>query len=103
MVQIMPNRSVIRGRALRVIPAADGWGAEVDFAVEASRAVPGEPDFLGAAEGSTIRLFAADAEAIEAGKAYTLTVSVLGGPGGERTVVRGIKRSPQRTGPAKDA
>jgi len=86
-MRIKPNKSVLKGKVIHVARAADGWGADVQFAVEKSTAAEGYEDFLQAQPGSVVRLFAAEPDAIEAGKSYTLTISVSGGPQGERVVI----------------
>jgi hypothetical protein len=90
VMQIKPNRTILQGKVRRIERATDGWGANIQFAVEASKAAEGFPDFLQAQPGSLVTVFAADPDAIEAGKSYTLTVSVLGGPRGERVVIEKV-------------
>lgn len=89
-MRIKPNKTIVEGRVKQVRRAADGFGADVDFEVGKSEAAEGYSDFLGAAPGSTITLFAALPEEIEAGKDYRLTTSVSGGPGGERVVIEAV-------------
>ncbi|SFU93723.1 hypothetical protein SAMN02799631_03270 [Methylobacterium sp. 174MFSha1.1] len=87
-MQLRPNKTVIEGQATSVDPAPDGWGANVEFAVERSRPADGFTDFLGAAPGSTVKMFTAEPEAVQPGRSYTVTASVLGGPRGERVVIQ---------------
>jgi hypothetical protein len=87
-MRIAPNASLVDGTVEAIVPEADGWGATIAFRVEASRASPDAQDFLQADPGSTVQLFTAEPEALAIGKNYTLAVSVLGGPGGERVVVQ---------------
>ena len=89
-MRIKPNKTVLQGKVVRVAPAADGWGADVDIAVESSKAAAGSADFLQAAPGAVVTVFAAEPGAIETGKSYSFTVSVLGGPHGERVVIEKI-------------
>ncbi|MCF4123895.1 hypothetical protein [Methylobacterium sp. SyP6R] len=90
-MQVMPNKTVIEGRAQRVDPAPDGWGGTVEFAVETSKPADGYSDFVRAAAGSTVTMFTADLGAVKPGQSYTVTASVLGGPGGERVVLQDAK------------
>jgi hypothetical protein len=91
-MRIKPNKSSLKGKVIHVERAADGWGAEVQFAVEESAAAKGYEDFLQATPGSVVKLFAAEPEGLEPGKSYTLTVSVSGGPRGERVVIENVGR-----------
>ncbi|MEN3378320.1 MAG: hypothetical protein V7604_3675 [Hyphomicrobiales bacterium] len=86
-MRIKPNKTILKGKVSRVERAADGWGAHVEFAVEESAPAEGYADFLQAKPGSVVTVFAAEPDAIKAGKSYTLTASVSGGPQGERVVV----------------
>ena len=86
-MRIKPNKTILEGTVNRVERAADGWGAHVHIAVEKSKPAEGFADFLQAEPGSVVTAFAAEPDAIEAGKRYTVTASVLGGPQGERVVI----------------
>jgi hypothetical protein len=86
-MRIKPNKTILQGTVTRVERAPDGWGANVHVAVDASKAADGFSDFLQAKRGSVVTVFAADPDGIEAGKSYTLTTSVSGGPQGERVVL----------------
>lgn len=90
-MRIMPNRTILEGTAKAVTPAADGWGAHVEFAVEKSTAAEGAPDFVQAEPGSVLQVFAADAKALQPGKDYIVVATVLGGPQGERVVVQSAR------------
>lgn len=90
-MRIKPNKSLLKGKVRRVERAADGWGANVEIAVEASATAEGYADFLQAAPGSVVTAFATEPEAIEVGKSYTFTTSVSGGPQGERVIVQNAK------------
>jgi hypothetical protein len=90
-MQIKPNKTILKGKVERVERAADGWGAHVDIAVKKSSAAEGHADYLQAKPGSVVRVFAADPEAVEVGKTYSLTTSVLGGPRGERVVIEDVR------------
>ena len=89
-MQIKPNKTILQGKVSRVERAADGWGANVDISVNKSTAAEGYSDFLQAKPGSTVTVFAAEPDAVEVGKDYTLTTSVLGGPRGERVVIESV-------------
>ena len=91
-MRIKPNRSVIEGRVEAISPAPDGYGANVIFAVEKTEPAKGFEDFLKAAPGNIITVFAAEPEAVEEGKSYTFTTTVLGGPRGERIVLERAQR-----------
>jgi hypothetical protein len=84
---VKPNKSILKGRVRRVERAPDGWGANVEFAVDECAPAQGYADFVQAKPGSTLTVFAAEPETIRPGKAYTLVAAVLGGPRGERVVV----------------
>lgn len=90
-MRIMPNRTILEGRATAVTPAADGWGANVEFAVEKSAAAEGSQDFVQASPGSILKVFSADSKALEPGKDYVVVTTVLGGPQGERVVVQSAR------------
>lgn len=90
VMQIKPNKTILQGTVSRVERAADGWGANVEVSVDKSAAAEGFSDFLQAKPGSVVTVFAAEPDAIEVGKDYTLTTSVLGGPHGERVVVESV-------------
>jgi hypothetical protein len=90
-MQIKPNKTILEGKVSRVDRAADGWGANVEFAVDKSTPAEGFSDFVQAEPGSVVTVFAAEPHAIEAGKTYTLTASVLGGPEGERVVIENVR------------
>jgi hypothetical protein len=90
-MRIKPNKTILEGTVQRVERAADGWGAHVDFAVKKSTPAEGFDDFLQAEPGSVVTVFAAEPDAIEPGKSYTLTTSVSGGPQGERVVVEKMR------------
>lgn len=87
-MRIMPNKSILEGKVCSVHEAADGWGATVEVAVAHCSPAEGCQDFLQAEPGSTVTVFTADPHLVEAGRTYSLTTSVLGGPGGERVVVQ---------------
>jgi hypothetical protein len=84
---LRPNRSLIDGKVKRVERAADGIGADVVVDVLECKAADDLDDFIGASPGDELTLFAAEPDAIEAGKSYRLTTRVLGGPTGERMVI----------------
>lgn len=86
-MQLHPNKSVLDARVVRVTRAADGVGADVVVDVRACRAADGFEDFIGAAVGAELTLFAAEPEAVEAGASYRFTARVLGGPNNERIVI----------------
>jgi hypothetical protein len=90
VMQIKPNKTILKGKVSRVDRAADGWGANVEFSVDNSAAAEGFSDFLQAQPGSVVTIFAAEPDAIEVGKDYTLTTSVRGGPKGERVVIESV-------------
>jgi hypothetical protein len=94
-MQIRPNKTLLEGRIKRVDHAADGFGADIEFEVETAQAAEGYADFVGAAPGSVLTIFAADPEALRAGGAYQVTATVLGGPDGERVV---LENAQDRTG-----
>ena len=90
-MRIKPNRSQLKGKVVRIERAADGWGANVEVAVERCTPAQGYADFLQAAPGSVVTVFAAEPDALQVGKSYTLTISVSGGPRGERVVVEDVR------------
>lgn len=94
-MRIKPNKTILEGKVIRVDRAADGWGAHVEFTVDRSAPAEGYPDFLQAKPGAVVTVFTAEPETIEAGKNYTLTTSVLGGPQGERVVIEAAQPAGQ--------
>ena len=89
-MRIKPNKAILEGKVKLVERAADGWGANVQFVVEKSKPAEGYSDFLQAQPGTVVTVFAAEPKAVTAGKTYTLTTSVLGGPEGERLVLEKV-------------
>src|SRR4029079_7219244 len=87
-MRIAPNKSIIEGTVRRIVPAADGWGADVELVVDDCKPAPGATDFIRAKAGTGLTLFAAEPDAFAAGHAFAITATVLGGPGGERLVVQ---------------
>ncbi len=87
IMRIKPNKTLLEGKVNRVDRAPDGWGANVEFQVDNSAPAAGFSDFLQAKPGSVVTIFSAEPDAVQAGKAYKLTTSVLGGPRGERVVI----------------
>ena len=93
---LRPNRSLIEGKVKRVKRAADGIGADVVVDVRECSAADGLDDFTGAKRGDELTLFAAEPDAIQAGKSYRLTTRVLGGPNGERIVIEAAEPAKKR-------
>jgi hypothetical protein len=87
-MQIKPNKTILEGNITHIDRAADGWGAHVQIMVERVIPVDGFADFLRAKPGSIVTVFAARSDAIKLGGRYALTVTVLGGPQGERVVLQ---------------
>jgi hypothetical protein len=94
-MQIKPNRTILKGTVRRVEKASDGWGANIEFLVDKSTPAQGFSDFLRAQPGSVITVFAPEPDSVEVGKTYTLTISVLGGPRGERAVIESVETEHQ--------
>jgi len=90
-MRIKPNKTILEGRVSRIDPATDGWGANLEITVENSHPAAGFQDFLQAQPGSVVTAFSAEPDAVEAGKSYTLTTCVLGGPKGERLIVEDVQ------------
>ena len=86
-MQIKPNRTLLEGFVRHVRPALDGWGADVEFAVDQAGTAEGYPDFLQARPGQVVTMLAAEPEGLRAGARYAVTASVRGGPRGERVIV----------------
>ena len=86
-MMLQPNKTILEGRFTEIVPRSDGFGADLEFFVIKSQAARGFDDFLRAPANSTIRLFSADTRGLRTGTAYRLTVTVLGGPQGERAVI----------------
>jgi hypothetical protein len=95
-MQLRPNKSVIEAKVKRVKRAADGVGADVVVDVLDCKSAGDLDDFIGAKPGAELTLFTADPDAIEAGKSYSVTARVLGGPNGERMVVEAVKPKKKR-------
>jgi hypothetical protein len=83
----MPNRTQLRGRALKVTPDARGFGANVEFEVRDCRPAEGYQDFTGAVPGARLVLFSAETPHIVAGRSYNVTARVAGDAFGERIQV----------------
>jgi hypothetical protein len=90
-MRIHPNKTILEGVVKGVVPAADGWGAHVQFSVDRSSPAEGFDDFLRAQPGTVVEVFAAEPEGLSTGKSYVLVASVLGGPGGQRIVLENVR------------
>ncbi len=86
-MQIRPNRTLLEGQVRRIRPAPDGWGADIEFAVDRSSLAEGFPDFLHASPGQVVTIFAAEPDQLRPGARYAVTACVRGGPSGERIVL----------------
>ncbi len=92
-MHIKPNRTILEGQAERVSPATDGYGANVDFRVSATRAASGFEDFTGVTPGQMVTLFTPDQQSLRQGDRAEITASVFGGPFGERYVIEKVDRT----------
>lgn len=86
-MQIMPNKTQLRGRALKVTPDPDGFGANVEFEVRDAKPAEGYQDFTGAVPGARLVLFSSEDPHIVPGRSYDVTARVAGDAFGERIQV----------------
>lgn len=95
-MMLRPNKSLIDGTVKRVKRCADDVGADVVVSVLGCTSIGSFDDFIGAQPGAELTLFTAEPDAIEAGKSYSLTTRVLGGPNGERMVIEAAEPKKSR-------
>jgi hypothetical protein len=99
-MRVKPNETILRARVRAIRPAADGWGADVDFDVVANDSPDSSRDFLRPKPRSTLTAFAAEPEKLHVGDEVSVVLSLNAGPSGERAVVRSAearsKSSPSR-------
>lgn len=89
-MQIMPNRTVLKGRVQAIRPAADGWGAEIELFVEQNESPSEEEDFLRPASGSVLNVFFAEPENLKVGDHIRAQACLLAGPFGGRPVLQSV-------------
>jgi hypothetical protein len=89
-MQIAPNGAVLEGVVRKVTRDAGGFGRELVLDVQAVKPMRGLASFMGPVTGNTVRLFLASEEPVKVGEKYRVKTAVLGGPGGERTVVQSL-------------
>jgi hypothetical protein len=89
-MQLRPNETRFVAIVAAIEGMADGIGADVACEIE-SVVTPRDEDFLGLTPGETRHFFFAGAARVVAGRRYTCTATMLGGPGGERAVLRTVR------------
>jgi hypothetical protein len=89
------NHTELSGRLLSCKAAADGFGGELEIEVAANESRKPELDFIKPAPGQRLRVFHGDFKPEQedwVGHEVKLTLTLLGGPGGERLVVQTLKK-----------
>lgn len=94
-MQIKPNETVFDGVVRRIDHAADGIGATLVFSVLKNHASDPALDFVGAAAGTTLELFASVPQEFEVGGHYSVSTALSGGPRDQKVVVRSSRRLKQ--------
>ena len=83
-----PNQTSVKAVIKRVAPAADGHGSELDLEILANESPNPDADFLQPKKGDRLKVFAADPGKLGKGARIQATLGLLGGPAGERAVLR---------------
>jgi hypothetical protein len=86
-MKMRPNETSFVGAVTAVRPAGDKIGFEVRLEIEAVTTPP-ESDFIGLLPGSAREFYLPGTPHLTVGARYACTATMLGGPGGERAVLR---------------
>lgn len=86
-MNLKPNHTRMEVEITEVCKSKDGWGSTVKARV-LKRAAPRSSDFIKPSVGQILEIFAADDGNLAVGRRFDVEASVLGGPEGERVVLR---------------
>jgi hypothetical protein len=89
-MKLHPNETRFVATIAAISSTPDGVGSDVTCQVE-SVATPHDQDFLGLTPGETRHFYFPGDTRVIAGRRYTCTATMLGGPGGERAVLRTLR------------
>ena len=87
-MQLKPNETFLEGVVTDIRRAADGSGAVLVFDVQKTTATDIASDFVAAAPGKTVQLYAADAQIYAVGGRYKISAALVGGPNRELLIAR---------------
>ena len=91
-MQVRPNKTVVKGEVLSILPEPGGWGAEVELRVERNESPRQDDDFLRPKEGSILKLFASDlTDDMRVGAIVRAVARLNAGPTGGRAVLQRIE------------
>jgi hypothetical protein len=91
-VRLKPNQTIVRGQVRAIRPEPDGRGAEIDLEVLDNETTSPENDFLRPAHGAVLTAYLAEAARFKVGDQVRARATLMGGPNGERAVLRSVKR-----------
>lgn len=83
-----PNQTSVKAVVKHVAPAADGHGNELELEILANESQDPAADFLQPKKGDRLKVFVAGLGKLAAGARIRATLGLLGGPAGERAVLR---------------
>ena len=91
-MQVRPNKTVVKGEVLSILPEPGGWGAEVQLRVVRNESPSPDDDFLRPEEGSILKVFTSDlAHEIRVGETVRAVARLNAGPTGGRAVLQGVE------------
>src|SRR5262245_3279527 len=83
-----PNQTCVKAVVKQITPATDGYGSEVDLESLANESANPAADYLQPKKGDRLKVFAAAPGKLDKGARIRATLGLLGGPTGERAVLR---------------
>jgi hypothetical protein len=91
-MQIRPNRTVVKGEVVSIIPEPSGWGADVHLRVLKNESPKHDEDFLRPEEGSILELFMSDqTHDMRVGEIVRAVARLNAGPTGSRAVLQRVE------------
>ena len=90
-----PNKTTVLAWLRKYEPAPDGYGGEMQIEIIRNESADSGSDFLQPSPGQVLRAFYPPSDspqpALPIGKQAEITLTLLGGPGGERSVVQSVR------------
>lgn len=83
-----PNQTSVKAVVKHIAPAADGYGSELELEILANESANPAADFLQPKKGDRLKVFTASLGKLAEGSEIRATLGLLGGPSGERAVLR---------------
>jgi hypothetical protein len=91
-MQARPNKTVVKGEVLAILPEPSGWGAEVHLRVLANESPSSDDDFLRPEGGSILKLFTSElAKEMRVGEIVRAEAKLNAGPTGGRAVLQKVE------------